>query len=270
MIMKDPIKEKQKAKRAKRRLEQIERQERNNKNNTNKVIIAIAVAIFLIIFILVYGLSKVQNSNYNDIKENKNKDLVYTRYTKNTNDFQVDVPYVNIDLGVVKGINEDITLFVNDFMDSNKALITYQYDINGHILSLLVQIVDYDVETVPQTYFRSYNINISNGELLSEQALLDYYGINKEQVENIIKSKFQDYYNDEVEEGYIDKNYCDMSCFLKYRDMEGYTENLNYYIKEGKLYIYKPFQVYSILGEEEYYKDSDFEFLIAHQPTNNE
>ncbi len=269
MIMKDPIKEKQKARRQRRRLEQIEREEKQNKNNTNKVIIVIAVAIFLIIFILVYGINKNNNSNFNDVKENKDKDLVYTRYTKNTNNFQVDVPYVNMNIGVAKGINEDINLFVNDFLDSNKALITYKYSINGHILSLLIQIVDYDVKTVPQTYFRSYNINISNGDLLSDQALLDYYGITTEQVESIIRNQFQDYYNEEVEEGYFAKEECNMECFLVYRDMEGYMENLNYYIDSNKLYVYKPFQVYSIFGEEEFFKDSDFEFLIAHQPTNN-
>ena len=48
--------------------------------------------------------------------------------------------------------------------------------------------------------------------------------------------------------------------------MNGYMENINYFINNGKLYVYKPFQVYSIFGEEEYFKDTDFEFLIAHQP----
>ena len=86
------------------------------------------------------------------------------------------------------------------------------------------------------------------------------------QVESIIESQFQDYYNEEVAEGYFSKEECNMSCFLTYRDMNGYMENINYFINNGKLYVYKPFQVYSIFGEEEYFKDTDFEFLIAHQP----
>ncbi len=270
MLMKDPIQEKKKNARAKKRLEAIEREEKSYKNSTNKVIIAIAVAVFLIIFILIYGFSKTKDLNYNDIKENKGKEIVYTRYTKNTNGYQVDIPYVNMNIGVASGVNQDISLFVEDFMDSNKALITYKYSISGHILSLIVQIVDYDTKTAPNTYFRSYNLNLTNGDLLSEQALLDYYSVTKDQVERIIENQFRDYYKNEIEEGYINEDECDYECFLKYRDLNGYMENINYYIDSSKLYVYKPFQVYSILGEEDYYKDSDFEFLIAQEPIDTD
>ena len=266
MIMKNPVQEKKKAAQRRKRMQMQEKRNSSKNNNTNRLIIIIAIAIFLIIFILVYGINKNKDLNYNDIKENKNKDLVYTRYQKNTDNYTVEVPYLNMNIGVAAGINQDIEVFVDEFMKTNKAFITYKYNINGHILSLIVQIVDYDVETVPQTYFRSYNVNLSNGDLISEQALLDYYGITKDKVESIIKNQFQDYYNEEVAEGYLVKEECDMACFLKYREMNGYMENLNYFIKDSKLYIYKPFQVYSIFGEEDFYKDSDFEFLIAHEP----
>ena len=266
MIMKDPVRERQQAMRRRKAHARREQSYRKKGQDTTKLVMILAVAIFLVIIILFYAVNKNKDLNYNDIKENKSKDLVYTRYTKNTNNYSVEVPYVNMNIGVVAGVNEDIVLFVNDFMDSNKAYIGYKYNISGHILSLIIQIVDYDTDTVPETYFRSYNINLTNGDLLSEQAILDYYGVTTSQVESIIESQFQDYYNEEVAEGYFSKEECNMSCFLTYRDMNGYMENINYFINNGKLYVYKPFQVYSIFGEEEYFKDTDFEFLIAHQP----
>ena len=266
MIMKDPVRERQQRARRRKAYAARQRSQTKKANNTNRMILLMAVAIFFIIIIIFYAVNRTKDLNFNDIKENKNKDIVYTRYQKDTNNYQVEVPYVNMNIGVAAGINEDIVLFVNDFMDTNKAYIGYQYNISGHILSLLIQVVDYDVETVPQTYFRSYNINLSNGDLLSDGAILNYYGVDASQVESIIKNQFQDYYNEEVEEGFKHPNECNMSCFLKYRDMNGYMENLNYFIKDSKLYIYKPFQVYSVLGEEDYFKDSDFEFLIAHEP----
>ena len=40
-------------------------------------------------------------------------------------------------------------------------------------------------------------------------------------------------------------------------------DDVSYYIENGNLVVYKPFVFYSIFGEEEYFKEDDFKFMIV-------
>ena len=61
---------------------------------------------------------------------------------------------------------------------------------------------------------------------------------------------------------YFDPKECNYSCFLKWRDVDNYLDNITYYVEKGNLIAFKPFVFESIFGEENYFKDSDFEILI--------
>ena len=41
-----------------------------------------------------------------------------------------------------------------------------------------------------------------------------------------------------------------------------------FYVKNGDLVAYKPFIFFSIFGEEEYFEDEDYEFLIVKTEKN--
>ena len=232
-------------------------------NRDTKFILMISLSVFAIIFMIFFVIQRNKNDNYNNIKEDKSNYIVYTKYQKKGKIYFVYVPYVNIDSQIAKSINEDIDSFVSEFINSKKTMISYDYNINGIILSLVVKVVDYDTKYAPEPYFRTYNINLNTLELLSDDALLNYYGVNEENVEMAIENQFHQYYDKIVEKKFYNEKECDYKCFLKYRDVENYLDGVVYYIDKGNLIAYKPFIFYSIYGEEDYFKEKHFKFLIV-------
>ena len=228
-----------------------------------KIVLMISFSVFLIIFLLFFVIQKGKNDNYNNIKEDKKNFLVYTKYEQKGKVYSIYVPYINIKSDNVKAANEDIDLFVSEFIESKKAMISYEYNINGIILSVVVKIVDYDAEYAPQAYFRTYNINLDTLELIADDALLEFFEVSEENVAEKIENQFKYYYKKIVEEDYYEEDECSYSCFLKYREVDDYLNDICYYVKDGNLIVYKPFVFYSIYGEEEYFKDKHFEFLIV-------
>lgn len=226
-------------------------------------ILIICGTIFAIIFLLVYMYIVKQNANYNNIKQKKNSYLVYSKYERTNSKYAVHIPYVNIKADVIDKVNDDIDLFTGDFINSKRSSIIYEYDISGIILSLVIKITDYDTEYAPETYFRSYNINLSSLEVISDQSLLEFFKIDESRVESLIENQFRNYYQEIVEEGYYHEEECNYSCFLSYRNVDNYLLNVNYYVKNGDLIAYKPFIFTSIFGEEEYFKNKNFKFMLV-------
>lgn len=236
-------------------------------NNTKKTFI-ICVTVFLIFFLVLYVYNKKQEENYNKIKVYKNNYLVYTKLKKTNSSYKVFVPFINIKGDIIDKVNEDIDLFTNEFIKDKRCTILYEYDISGIILSVIVKIVDYNTEYAPQVYFRSYNINLTTLEVISNDSLLDFFNTNTNSVEELIENKFKGFYQEVLKEEYYHQNECDYNCFLSYRGIDNYLDNVVYYVKNGDLIAYKPFITYSIYGEEEFFEDKDFEFLIVEVEKN--
>lgn len=233
-----------------------------------KKILIICVTIFLIIFLIVYFVGRKDGEDYNDIKLDKDKYLVYSKYEKTNSNYKVTTPYVNIKGEAVRQVNKDIDLFVGEFVRAKKSTVTYKYNVSGIILSLVVKVVDFNTEYAPETYFRSYNINLSSQEVISNQALFDYFGTDVTSVEAMIVNKFKGYYEEIVKENYYHEDECNYECFLKHRGIEDYMDRVTYYVKNGDLMAFKPFTTFSLYGEEEYFDDDDFEILIVRTEKN--
>ena len=218
------------------------------------------ITIFLLVFL--FFVFK-QDENYKSIKEDKNQYLVYTKYQESNDNYEISIPYINIRSSVIKQVNDDISNFLEKFMEEEKAVINYEYDINGIILSLVVKVIDYDNDYAPKPYFRSYNINLKKLELIENDSLLSFFDVNYENVHDIIASQLYTYYKNIVEEGYYQEEECDYSCFLSYREINDYLDDVTYYVKNGNLIAYKPFVFSSVYGEEYFFNDEHFEFLIV-------
>ena len=231
-------------------------------NNTKRTLIYILGA-SIIIFIITFIYVKKQNENYRNIKQEKDNYIVYTKYSQNTNNYAQNIPYINIKSNNIDLVNEDIDSFVFNFKGQNKCIISYEYDINGIILSVIVKVGDYSTEYSPQVYAKSYNINLDTLEVINNDVLLNFFGTDESEVSSIIESKFKLYYTDLVNQNYFSQEECNYDCFLKYRNVSNYLDNVNYYVKDGKLYVYKPFVTYSIYDEEEYFTEDSYKFLIA-------
>lgn len=237
-------------------------------DSESKKILIISLTIFVIIFLVAYFFIRKEEDNYNKIKEDKSKFLIYTKYEKTNTKYQKHVPFINLKGDVIKQVNKDIDLFANDFIGTSKCLFLYEYDINGIILSIVLKAVDYSTDFASEVHFRSYNINLSTLEVISDEALLDFFGTNEVSVESLIENKFRYFHQDLIKNDYYQADECNYECFLSYRNVQNYLDNVSYYVKDGNLIAYKPFISSSIYGEEEYFGSKDFEFLLVETEKN--
>ncbi len=238
--------------------------EKFNKMDNNKkipILIGGTVVIIVLVILLSYFLNK--DHDYKNMKEDKNKDYVYTVDSDRKDEFFIYIPKINIKGSTIENINKDIVSYLDDFIYEDMIRSNYEYEINGKVLSLVIKTVDYGNDDIPLVYFKTYNINLSNMQLLSDEELLSAYEVTLDDVSKSIEKKFKYWYKDLLKEEYFDEEDCDYECFLGNRDVENYTDDISYYIEKGNLVVYKPFVFYSIIGEEKYFKEEDFKFVIS-------
>jgi len=235
----------------------------NLQDQKTTLIIVVAIAI---VAMLAYSFHDNNVKNYNYIKESWFDNLIYTSYYDDRNEYVKEVPYINIRGEQITEINNQIEAFSTKYTNLNRAIITYDYSITGQILSVIVKAINYETNYASEAEFISYNINLKNQQVYTSQDVLDLYNINAGYVSDRIKNQLQQYHQDIIKEKYYSLQQCNFTCFLKWRNIEDYTKGIAYYISDGKLYVYKPFVFASIFGEEEYFKDKHFVFLITEKP----
>ncbi len=239
------------------KVRKLEEKENNKNHDKQKLIILIILCILLIIGIIVYKIYINYSKDFNYLKEDKNDYLVYTRYNQN----QKTVPYINIKSNDIKDLNEEIVEYCNQYVNIDSLLINYEYNINGNYLSVVIKVIDQSKE-IPSIGFKTYNINIKNRKVVTDEELLNYFKVDKDQVYKSIENKFKEMYKEEVDKGYIMENICNYDCYLRFHDIDDYTSNISYLIKNGKLTVYKPFNYSSIFGEEDFFTEESFQITI--------
>ena len=216
----------------------------------NKIII-ILVSLLLIIALVYYGIIKINSRNFNDKKIDKNKYVVYTKETRQKDFYIQDIPFINLKGETIEVINEDINNYLETFNKDNIE-VSYEYSVNGIILSVVLKVEDHSkLENASITYYRSYNINTENMELLSNPKILSFFDITEQEVNSIIEYNLKDYYNNLVKSKKINKNECNYNCFLNNRGINtNYIDNIAYYIRDGKLIVFKPITFIPLYEEE--------------------
>lgn len=211
---------------------------KNKKNDMLKYLILIAAIVVIVIGYTIYNKSR---ENYKYLKVDKNKNLVYTESKKAAGNYYQYKPFLNIKGNLTDSINNDITEYINAYSKNNVA-ITYDYNINGKILSLIIKIEDYSyLESAVILNFRTYNINIDKKELLTNDQVLNYFGITNNDLEIILNNKVAEQYYNLVNNDSVDGNSCDIDCYYKSRKISSGTEDVGLYINKGKLEAYKPY-----------------------------
>lgn len=239
----------------KRRLEEKDDEKNLDRSKAIKLLILCVLAIIVIIATQIY---KSYMKNFNYMKVDRGEHIVYTRYNQNSK----EVPYVNINSSDVKSLNDSIVDYCNNYVNSDDIKIKYEYSINGNYLSLVIKVIN-TKELPSKMLFKTYNVSLKNRTVLTDQDLTDYFKVNNDIVSARIHNRFLEMYKDEVAQGYIEEMECDYTCYLGYRGVTDYLEDINYYIKDGKLVVYKPFIYSSIFGEEEYFTEDSFIFELT-------
>lgn len=231
-------------------------------DSSKRILILITSFVFIIILFIVFYFSK-REYNFNNIKKSKSNYLVYTKIDDTVNNHNVVIPYINLKGDIGSNVNTDIDQFTSSFINNQKSDISYEYSISGDLLSIIIKVIDYDIEYSPLIHFKSYNINLKTLELYSNDQLMNLFGIDDYlTVASAVESTFKSYYSDIIQEGYYQREECDYNCFLLYRGVDDYLSDISYYVRDGNLIAFKSFQPYSIFGEEEYFTDKSFEILI--------
>ena len=231
-----------------------------NQKQKMMYIACVVLAVISIGLVIWYSLSN--KGEYSKIKEDKSQAIVYTQYTRTKDKKTTQVPYINISSPAVEVINKQIKQFSSYYLKADdKNIISYKYDINGDILSVLIQVIYYN-KISPFITFKTYNFNLETLNVLTDEQMLQLYNIKESTVEQKLKEKFEYFFKDEREKKIFDEE-CDYQCFLQMRGIENYTDNIHYYIHKGKLYVYREFNVHSVYDEEDYYKSSDFKTKIS-------
>lgn len=242
----------------------MKRKKRPNLNQPKTtLIIVVAIAI---VAMLAYSFHENNVKNYNYIKESWFENIIYTSYYDDRNEYIKEVPYINIKGEQITEVNNQIETFSTKYTNLSRAIITYDYSITGQILSVIIKAINYETNYASEAEFISYNINLKTQQVYTNQEILDLYNINAGYVSDRIKNQLQQYHKDIIKEKYYSLQQCNFTCFLKWRNIEDYSKGIAYYISAGKLYVYKPFVFASIFGEEEYFKDKHFVFLITEKP----
>ena len=218
---------------------------------SNKKVIII-VSLLLIASLVFYGIIKVNSRNFNDKKIDKTKYIVYTKETRNKEYYIQDIPVINLKGETINVINNDIETYLEEFNKENIE-ISYEYNINGIVLSLVLKVEDHSLaDKATITNFRSYNIKMNSLELLSNYSVLSYFNITEEEVSKVIENDLKNYYEELVNNKNINRNECNYECFISNRDISSnYLKDTNYYIRDGKLIVFKPTTFIPLYEKEE-------------------
>ncbi len=231
----------------------------------SRQILMVVLAILIIIFVIGYYFYKNYYRNYNYIKVDSSKYLVYTLETKlNNQNLYSEIPYININSDDANLVNETIEKYAKQFLKNKNNLLVYDSQLNGDILSISLRMADYrSGYSFPDVSFHTYNFDLRTCTLMTDEELLDLFHVDKDDVSKKIEKAFKKYYDDEVYHGFLVKEECDYHCFLEWRGIDDYINSVHYFVENGKLGVYRSFNIYSIYNEEDYYQDEDYKFYIT-------
>lgn len=217
------------------------------KKINGRIKLLVGIVIFFVIFVIV----AVSIS-----KRGTNKKIDFTNVISN----QGKMPIINIAGLDVTRANEKIERIFDKYQKNNN--IQYDYNITDDILSLIITVNTEDENGISITKFAGYNIDIKTGNNVSNKEILEKYQVTEHQVEKIIETTFRYYYKKETEAGMIPHQECNYECFLKWREVENYLDDIFYYIKDDSLTAYRGFYTTSIYGDDIYYSLGSHQFKI--------
>ncbi len=129
---------------------------------------------------------------------------------------------------------------------------------NKDIYSILVVMEDSD-EDIKSNNYLSYNINIKTKKVMNNEEVANSFGYSLDDIFKAINKRLEDLYQDEIKEGFVEKNECDFECYKSYyRGIENIEDIYSLYVKDNKLYIYVSIKVISAASDEDYFKKLNY------------
>lgn len=216
------------------------------------------VALILLVGIFVYGVITLLNRNDdNNVLLDNSKTIVYTIYEDK--ELNKSVPNINIK-DVSTKVNKEIIDLVNPYLDKETNNISYKFQINGNILSLLLMIEDFEIEGTLDVVFLSYNIDLDKLKVLSNKEVLDMFDLDMNYIEKELDNKFNTFYNNELHNKSIkDISYSE---YLKSHNIDNFKDLVYLTINKGKLNVYLDYNFWSNNETDSYLSDVGYVFEV--------
>ena len=215
-----------------------------------KILFSIFTVLSLTLLIIYYIINK-SSRNFDNLKIDSTKKIVYTEFIAQAGDYYQYIPTININNSLITDINHHIQEYVSQFEKEGIGIV-YEYSISGNILSLIIKVHDHSyAESATVISFQSYNIDLKNKKIVSNNTLFQFFNINEDDINSSLTNGFDRYYHKLVENSIIDSNECDYDCFINGRELDSDLKNVQYFIREGKLIAFKPYVSYTYHEEEE-------------------
>lgn len=239
----------------------------NNKKRKRKVSIKLLVILGIAIFLVICFVMFLYHHFFYISKVNKNKDYIYTaRQDVNYSQDNVysKMPKINLEGKKFDTINQKIEEKYLSVISQKEYDYEYEFNKSKNILSLKISHSYFENSNLnPKRYFKTYNINLNDGHIYTNKELLEKYHITEKKLNSYLEYKFKSYYNDLIKYKYFTKEKCNYDCYLKNRGItSNYLEDINLYVKNGSLTLYKFFYTYSSFEEEGYFSNPTYRFII--------
>ena len=223
---------------------------------------SLIIIIIIVLFIILISILLLNNKkfNYKNLLLNKDYDIVYNSvYTE-----KEQVPFINIDNEVTNNVNKEIDNLYQDYLIFSAGSFTYKYNVSDNILSIIITAyVNKPENEQLSIIYRSYNIDLKEMKLLTNENILDKYNITEEKMNYFLSNKFVNYYNDLIKNNYFTEEQCDYNCFLDSKNIDNFLDDNNYYINNNHLELYKYFNIYTDYNEEKYFNENSFHFNVT-------
>ena len=248
----------------KKKIKKDKRKEISNQQ-TKRLIIA---GIIIIVICFIVDITLIIYKNYHQDKIDINELLLYTdkpvvydnqATLKKPTD---KIPVINLNNSAINDINNEVALIYNNYYKSNPDYFRYDYSINKDTLSLLIIYRNKEETDTNYKYtFKTYNISLDTLSNLTENQILDKFKLNLVDVSKKMDEDFNKDYNELIRRNYIENNY-DYNVLKDELGLFNITQNINYYIDNNKLYVYRNFDIYGNERTTSYFKEDNYKFYI--------
>lgn len=193
--------------------------------------------------------NKLETENYDEIgiaKEDNTKELVYSyikgqKNSPNNYDFDIHIPYININNENAKKINKEIEEYKTkcaEILNSKNKNIIYNIDycayIDGDVLSLIIRSNLKEGVNAQKLNIKTYNYNLKTNQKVSFREILKDKEISEEYAQEKINKKIS-----EEQKRTEDMESLDINIYKRNIQNDIYkVQNVNeYFIHNGNLYI---------------------------------
>lgn len=209
-----------------------------------KFYIIAAILILIIIFLIMNSVNNKKTK-----KEISNKDYVFTQIENKENQ---KLPYINIKGEKFDKINDDLYEKFYYVSRNNKNSFNYKYYLDDKILYVFIEILEYNDNGIPNPKYISYYIDIDKKKLYSLEEILNKHNLNIDNLTTIIDKQLNASYEKETELGYVEKGFCDFSCYKDIHDINPINKRVALSFDGKNLKAYLNYNVETI-----YYVDTN-------------